>query len=199
MIVEQLVDVMRRFFRDDGSSRRPSAEDTTAEQFAAMQANTREQMDTFVDDVLRKPVHPTEQVDATGHTADVVSPLIVFVDDDVVMSVLAPALARSVGYRSEVYSDGVHAYARLCDASRERPLLVLSDVHMPLMDGRELFRKIRQHASLNDVSLALMTASIDTDGLADQTLVEAILRKPLTGDSLRALVKQVERKSSSDS
>merc|ERR1719197_835469 len=55
VVVEQLVDVMRRYFRDDGSARL-----NDDDQAASHRDSNRTQVDSFIDQTLRRPLRPGE-------------------------------------------------------------------------------------------------------------------------------------------
>ena len=70
---------------------------------------------------------------ATGRTVLVVE------DDPAVLDVIEAALTEE-GYRVERAVDGV---AALEAVQRERPDLVIADVHLPRLDGGQLARRLR--------------------------------------------------------
>ena len=67
--------------------------------------------------------------------------------------------------------------------------LVLTDVMMPVMDGRQLLQEIRASGSLHDLPVILMTAAPDVvRGTIDDAA--ALLRKPFM---LEALTTEIRR------
>jgi two-component system response regulator MprA len=109
------------------------------------------------------------------------SALILVVDDE-------PALANAVahfledeGYRVRVARDGLTAFEL---AVREPPDLILSDVHMPHLDGPALVRRLR--AIGRAVPVVLMSAVYSGTGHADVRFVP----KPFDLDHLLVLIQE---------
>ena len=71
-----------------------------------------------------------------------------------------------------------------------RPDLILSDIMMPVMDGRELCRKLRAHPEYRSIPVVLMSAAHSASKLAD-CRPAAFLRKPFAFDELLATVARV--------
>ena len=103
--------------------------------------------------------HPGEggSADETAHTSSppAVSeqPLVLIVEDDEgTREVLGMALEEE-GYRVTVARHGAEALDRL---EKELPAVVLMDLRMPVMSGRELFDRLR--AQYPDLPLILLSA-----------------------------------------
>ena len=62
------------------------------------------------------------------------------------------------GYRVLIAETGVEAVET---AEREHPDLILMDLHLPVLDGLEATRRIRQHEQLRDVPI-VGTSTVDT-------------------------------------
>ncbi|MCK0166606.1 response regulator [Jannaschia sp. S6380] len=72
-------------------------------------------------------------------------------------------------------------------ALSEKPDLVLSDLHMPGLDGLELLQGLRTDARTRATPFALITARVDTATLqaAEALGMRAVLSKPYTPAQLR--------------
>src|SRR5262245_12180204 len=88
------------------------------------------------------------------------------------------ALLETAGHRVLVASDGREA---LHKARSERPELVISDVLMPLMDGYELARRLRDDPDVPSMAVLFYTAYFGSDEarqLAQAHGVSRVLVKP---------------------
>ena len=120
----------------------------------------------------------------SGETA----PLILVVDDAItVRRVIQRTLLRA-GYRVALANDGEQALALL---QEERPLLVISDIEMPRMDGFTLARHIREHPEYFDLPMVMIssrTAQKHRDHV--QSLgVQHYFGKPYSEKELMALIR----------
>jgi CheY-like chemotaxis protein len=93
-----------------------------------------------------------------------------------------------------VVNDGLEAIALLrreaFNRNAPRPDLILLDLNMPTMDGRELLAVIKNDASLRIIPTVVLTSSeADEDIAASYSLqVSGYLRKPLLFKELQALI-----------
>lgn len=78
-------------------------------------------------------------------------------------------------------------------ARKATPDLIVSDVHMPLMDGLQLCVLIRANPITAGVPFVLLTCSADpmVEVQARDAGVSAMLRKPVSPAALRAVVDRV--------
>lgn len=79
---------------------------------------------------------------------------ILVVEDNVDISTMLVDLLEMHGYRAEASTDG-EAVTRALD---DPPDLILLDLLMPLMDGREVYRLLRVDARTAHVPVVFMTA-----------------------------------------
>lgn len=128
-------------------------------------------------------------------TADSVGPVLV-VEDDEDDRALMVAVLSEMGFEVVQAPDGVAAKA-LIDSGDEAYSLVMTDLFMPGLDGKELLRSIRQSLSTQALPVIVVTASANPRDELD--LLEAgaddFLQKPIIGDRLEARVKAVLRRS----
>ena len=66
---------------------------------------------------------------------------ILVVDDDTLSAEMSAAVLESLGHQVAIAGDALAALEQLADQADIA--LVVSDLHMPLMDGLELFRELR--------------------------------------------------------
>jgi len=86
---------------------------------------------------------------------DVLSPLVMVVDDSITFRRVATRLLIQNGYRVVEARDGVDAIEKLDDA---QPDLFLLDVEMPRMDGFQLARHIRESAAMSELPIVMVTS-----------------------------------------
>ncbi len=81
---------------------------------------------------------------------------ILVVDDETVLTEILCEVLQDAGYRVMTAADG---RAGLDSLPKVRPDLVLCDVMMPIMDGRELCRLLRADPQYRNIPLIMMTAA----------------------------------------
>lgn len=126
------------------------------------------------------------------------APLILVVDDALTVRRLIQRLLVREGYRVALAHDGVHALQVL---EQQRPLMVLSDIEMPRMDGFELARSIRARAEYADLPIVMITSRI-AQKHRDHAMslgVNHYLGKPYSEQELLSLIRaQVESTGADD-
>ena len=117
------------------------------------------------------------------------TPLVLVVDDSITVRRVTQRLLQREGYRVALAADGLQALDRLRE---ERPVMVLSDIEMPRMDGFELVREIRADADLKDLPVVMITSRIADKHKehAASLGVDHYLGKPYSDDVLLGLVRQ---------
>jgi CheY-like chemotaxis protein len=80
-----------------------------------------------------------------------------------------------------VVGDGEKAL-RFLRAARAKPDLVLLDLNLPRMDGREVLREIKTDAELSDIPVVVLTTSSAQEDVrvAYASHVNSYVRKPVT-------------------
>ena len=116
-------------------------------------------------------------------------PLILVVDDSITVRRVTQRLLQREGYRVSLAADGLQALERLQD---ERPMVVLSDIEMPRMDGFDLARNIRADARLKDLPIIMITSRIAEKHRehANALGVNHYLGKPYSEEELLSLVRR---------
>jgi len=99
--------------------------------------------------------------------------------------------------RLHVASDGVEAIAFLLrqgiHARAPRPDLILLDLNLPRMDGREVLARIKQDPSLSTIPTVILTTSeAEADIVKSYQLrANCYLCKPVQLDAFESLVKSI--------
>src|SRR5262245_52166983 len=86
---------------------------------------------------------------------------ILLVDDDKEFRTVMALALESCGYAVIEAADGVAALELL---RRDRPDVILSDLHMPLMDGRTFCKRVRAETELATIPFIILSAYIESDG-----------------------------------
>jgi CheY-like chemotaxis protein len=108
---------------------------------------------------------------------------VLVVDDEPVLRAVVREVLVEAGYAVVEATDG---RAMLALVERDRPDLVLMDVMMPGLDGREAYRALRVRPDLRSVPVVMMSAAVHPRGL-DSTIA-AFLPKPFALDQLLTTV-----------
>jgi CheY-like chemotaxis protein len=108
---------------------------------------------------------------------------IMVVDDEPAIRELLAAVLRDEGYIVVAVGTGTQALELL---PRERPDLVLLDIMMPDIDGREVYRRMRQLPELDDTRVILASAAVQLKLPDAQGTL--FLPKPFEVDALLEIV-----------
>jgi CheY-like chemotaxis protein len=129
-------------------------------------------------------------------TADVVaqSPIrILLVEDnatDVELALRALKRAKLQNHIA-IVTDGVAALEYLFASDQPTPDLVLLDLQLPKVDGREVLTRIRAHPTLHNMRVVILTASDAERERHTALAADAFLTKPVNferlGDAVRAI------------
>ncbi len=96
-----------------------------------------------------------------------------------------------------VAADGIEAMAFLKQAGSHandpRPDLILLDLNLPKMDGREVLARIKADASLKTIPVVILTASVTETDIARSYQLQAncYLSKPVQLEGFESLVKGI--------
>jgi chemosensory pili system protein ChpA (sensor histidine kinase/response regulator) len=114
-------------------------------------------------------------------------PLVLVVDDSITVRRVTQRLLQREGYRVALASDGAQALERMRE---ELPVVVLSDIEMPGMDGFELVQRMRGDPQLLALPVVMITSRIADKHRehARELGVDHYLGKPYAEDTLLALV-----------
>jgi CheY-like chemotaxis protein len=81
-------------------------------------------------------------------------PYILVVDDDADFRIGLRAALEMKGYQVEEAANGEQALAKLTE---KPPLLVLLDLQMPVMNGREMLQRMRANPDLKEVPVVIIS------------------------------------------
>jgi CheY-like chemotaxis protein len=121
---------------------------------------------------------------------------ILLVEDDPGDVVLVREAFEHNKVRNElrVASDGVYALEQLNDPERSLPDLILLDLNLPRMDGRELLAKIRDDPRLTRIPVVVLTTSdAEADILRSYELhANAYVTKPVDLNRFLKVVQEID-------
>lgn len=115
---------------------------------------------------------------------------ILLVDDEASVNIIGAAMLRDLGYSVDTVHDGLQALTTLKN-SRELFSLVILDMNMPRLGGKEAFRKMKQLFP----DLKILICSGYSDGMLDDgdfmKNVDGFLQKPYTIQEMAYKVREV--------
>jgi CheY-like chemotaxis protein len=113
--------------------------------------------------------------------------LILLVEDDSGIRDSLAELLESEGYAVVDARDGAEGLERLGELT---PTVIVLDLHMPVMDGRQFLVHLRRDRSRCAIPVLLMTGS-NPEAAARHLAVQAILPKPFELDELLEAVRRI--------
>ena len=127
---------------------------------------------------------------ATGATN--AAPVALVVEDDAAEQARLAAILEKMGFTALLAVDGLDALAKF---ERYKPRLIISDWHMPKMNGLELCQRIKQSAATDHAYIILVTGRNGTSDLVAGLSAGAddFVAKPYDAAELRARVEAGRR------
>ncbi|MDY6909970.1 MAG: response regulator [Thermodesulfobacteriota bacterium] len=118
---------------------------------------------------------------------------VLIVDDSKSMRSVIKKVLRISGFRSGEILEAENGKEALDLLKGSWVDLILTDVHMPVMDGIEFIRRLRQEETLKDVPVLLVTTESNEERLQEAMALgaKAYLRKPFQPEAIRALLNQI--------
>jgi len=113
---------------------------------------------------------------------------ILVVDDEYAILDALRAFLEDEGYRVVTASDGREALVRLRESI---PDVILLDMMMPFMDGRDALRAIRAEPAWQSIPVVLMSAGLRALAASAPLGPTAVLHKPFGVDQLVTLLDEV--------
>ncbi len=114
---------------------------------------------------------------------------ILVVDDEQMTTDLAKTFLEKHGFKVVVASDGEQALAL---AHEEVPDLILLDVMLPTIDGFEVCKRLKDHATFKDTPILMFTAkglSSDVER-GEAAGADEYIVKPFSGKALVATIRK---------
>jgi len=114
--------------------------------------------------------------------------IILVVDDEWANREMLRAYLKRAGYEVQEANSGEQA---LVQVAQTPPHLIMLDVNMPLMDGYETCRRLKQNEATRNIPVLMVTALDDTAGgeQAQAAGADGVVRKPF---DVRALLATIE-------
>jgi len=92
-----------------------------------------------------------------------ISPKILIIDDSPEIRDIIQMRLENVNYKSITAQNGKEGLEK---AEAENPDLILLDIKMPVMDGYDTLRQLRQNPNLKDMPVIMVTASHKAENIA---------------------------------
>ena len=116
--------------------------------------------------------------------------VILVVEDEAAIAELLVELIEEYGYEALRAKNGAEG---LKLARHHHPALIISDVMMPVMDGYELLRAIRNEPELAETTVVLVSAAFLRNlPPADEPAADAYIHKPFDIQELGALLARID-------
>ncbi|WP_165456706.1 ATP-binding protein [Aquabacterium lacunae] len=151
---------------------------------------------------LRRTLNKPGLFNDAGHSEMPSGPLqgtILLAEDNDVNALIVQSQLEQLGLEVIHAHNGQQALSRLTDATQARPDLVLMDCQMPVMDGFEATRRLRQHEALNRLP-RLPVVALTASAMAEDNArclsagMDAHLPKPFEdADLVRLLSSYLQR------
>jgi two-component system sensor histidine kinase/response regulator len=161
---------------------------------------------TDVADVVQKPLLPNvlRRIFGSGTATESTARLehliphpgclqgmpILLVEDNELNQQVAGEVLKGWGASVDVAANGRVALDLLSAEGAEHYAVVLMDLEMPIMDGREATRRLREEARFQDLPIIAMTAHVAGQGMKDGLAkgVNGYIAKPFEPEELLAMV-----------
>lgn len=91
-------------------------------------------------------------------------------------------------------TDGLAALEHLRDSNKERPDLIVLDLNMPRMNGRELLAVLKNDVALGSIPVVVLTTSAAPDDVEDayRKHANAYVTKPVNLDDFMQAVQSID-------
>lgn len=109
-------------------------------------------------------------------------------DDDVSIAKTLELIFKMNDVDSIIETDSTKAFAQIMAL---KPAIVVVDLHMPLLSGKELIRLIRNTPQLKKTFILCISATDDGRDVALEAGANMILPKPFEMDDIIAIVEKI--------
>jgi len=106
-------------------------------------------------------------------------------EDDVDMQDFLNAFLHTMGYEYQIVEKGEEVLPILQDKSMK---LLLLDLNLPDMDGKEVVRLVRNDPACKDIPIYIFSASISISQAARDLPVNGFISKPFELDELERVI-----------
>ena len=116
---------------------------------------------------------------------------VLLVEDDLDGRRMYARWLTDVGFHVEEAHNGLQALERAFDA---RPDVVVTDLHIPGIDGFELTRRLKRDPRTRDVPVLAVTGHVAfaaDPGRAQRAGCDAVLQKPYSAEDLEAAIRNL--------
>lgn len=114
---------------------------------------------------------------------------VLVIEDELSIAEMVRTMLEDEGYRVLLAANGREGLAQL---ATERPDLVLSDVMMPILDGREVCKALEADPEYRSIPVILMSATNESS-VRGTCAYTAFLNKPFDMDTLLETIARFSR------
>lgn len=111
-----------------------------------------------------------------------------YVEDNPDNIIIVKQILTTIGYEILIAKDGKQAIAI---AEQHQPDFILMDLHLPIMNGAEATRIIKQNPQLTHIPVIALTADINSRELFMAAGCDIYLNKPIRPGTLIRTIHQV--------
>ncbi len=114
----------------------------------------------IISDSIARPSHNLDTVEIEDGAETHLGARVLIVDDEELVRAVLKHMLENDGMRCEVAADGQEAWDRI---RQDAPDLLITDIHMPRMDGYELCCKVRSTPDIFLLPILMLTAPMSTE------------------------------------
>lgn len=90
-------------------------------------------------------------------------PSILVIDDNLMFGRVLEKLLKREGFEPSFASNGAEAFERLTHSTHVTPRVIVCDLHMPVMNGKEFLARLRADARFRSVPVVMLTSDDDIE------------------------------------